>query len=84
MVDDRSPIVLVGHDDQETFLCIFVRLQLVVRAVYTRTSRQEQQQLGGRMWVVGRLRNVDFDVVVLGDFLHTPLSLIVSLAVHRR
>jgi hypothetical protein len=44
-------------------------LKLVVGAVDARATGQEQEELGGRVWVVGGFGDVDFDVVKFGDFL---------------
>ena len=56
--------VLVRHHDEEPLLRELIRLQLVVRAMHARPAREEEQQLGGRVRVVGGLGNVYIDVVV--------------------
>lgn len=61
--------VLIRHNYKETFGGVFVRLQLVVGAVHSRASSKEKKQFAGRMRVVGRLGDIYFDVVELGDFL---------------
>ena len=61
--------VLIGHDYKEAFCSILVRLQLVVGAVHSSASSEEEQQFTGRMRIIGRLGNVYFNVVKLRDLL---------------
>jgi len=65
----RSEHILVWHDDQETLARILVRLQLVVGAVNASTAGQKQQELAGRMRVVGWLGDIGFDVIEFGHLL---------------
>lgn len=50
--------LLVRHDDKETLGSIFVGLELVVGRFDSSASREEQEQLGRRMWIIRRFRNV--------------------------
>ena len=61
--------LLVWHGHHEAFRGILVRLNLVVRAMNARAARQQQQKLRWRVRVVGGLRDIDVDVVELGDLL---------------
>lgn len=55
--------LLVWHDHKKAFAGIFIRLELVIGRLNTRTTAQEDQKLRGKMWIVARLRDVDLDNV---------------------
>lgn len=61
--------VLVGHDYEEALGGIFVCLQLVVRAMHSGASGQEEQELARCMRVVCWLGHVCLDVIEFGDLL---------------
>lgn len=61
--------VLVGHHDKEAFRGIFVGLKLVVCAVDSSAACEQQEQLAGRMRVIGRLRYISLNVVEFCDLL---------------
>lgn len=48
----------VGHDDDEALAREAVRLDLVVCGLHARAAREQEQQAGGRVGVVGRLGDV--------------------------
>lgn len=60
---------LVWHDHKKPFRSIFVRLKLIVGAVYAGPASQEQEQLRPGMLIVCWLRNIDFDIIELCNFL---------------
>jgi hypothetical protein len=63
--------LLVGHNYKESFRSVLVGLQLVVGAVYSCASGEEEQELAGCMRVVGWFGDVYLDIVELRDLLVT-------------
>lgn len=66
--------LLVRHHDQESFFGVFVRLELVVGAMDASAAGEEEQELAGRVWVVGGLCHIGVDVVEFGHFLRDSFS----------
>ena len=70
-VDDS---VLIGHNNEEAFGGIAIRLELVVGTVHACAAGEEKEELARAVWVVGGFGHVGFDVVEFGDLLYMPCS----------
>jgi hypothetical protein len=66
-VGRRVVVELVGHDNEVAFRGILVCLELVIYRLVAGAAREQEEEFGGRVRVVGGFGNVAVDATKLGE-----------------